>query len=418
MSVECVTLPVCVVIGASHGGVNFAFSLRKEGWQGRILLFDSDTTLPYHRPPLSKAYLSQDDSGELNLLKSADSYEKQKIELHFGQTITAINRQSKTLSLSNGEQQAYDVLLMATGARALIPPIEGLAEAKHAYPLRTAADVSHIRHAIQSCELKRVVIIGGGYIGLETAASLRKLGAQVTVLEREERILARVTAPYMSAYFQDLHQQQGVKVLTQKNVLSIFTEMQLNMVVCTDGREYAADLIVIGVGIRINHELAQDAALDIDNGIVVNEQAQTSDPSIYAIGDCANHFNPHYQRRIRLESVQNAVDQAKVAAAAICGKSPEYDTIPWFWSDQYDIKLQMVGLSQGYNDVLVRHEPGESAKFSVWYFQDQHLLALDAVNCAKAYVLATKCIKNQQVINKTNLLDTQQSLSAEMLLAP
>ncbi len=395
----------CVVIGASHGGVNFAFSLRKEGWEGRILLFDKDPVLPYHRPPLSKAYLTSADAIEKNALKSAESYQKSRIELKLGHSVSMVNRSEKNITLDNGDVQAYDTLVLATGARPIIPPIDGLKEASNVFALRTANDVEQIRKAMNAeGSQKNVVVIGGGYIGLETAASLKKLGANVTVLEREERILARVTAPEMSDFFEKLHAANDVAVLTNKNVVAITKDGALNRIECADSTSYEADIIIVGVGIHVNLELAKEAGLEIENGIKVDQEAKAA-TDIYAIGDCTYHYNPHYDRFIRLESVQNAVDQAKIAAAAICDKKPVYNTIPWFWSDQYDVKLQMVGLSTGYNKLVKRIEEGAANKFSIWYFKDDELLAVDAVNNAKAYVLGTKFIKNKNTIDQLKLAD-------------
>ncbi len=394
---------ICVVIGASHAGVNLAFSLRKEGWEGAILLFDKDPEIPYHRPPLSKTYLSNED---VNVLKSAESYQKENINLNLGILVRSINRTDKTITLSDGTNQTYDKLVIATGARPIIPPIPGIEKATHLYPLRTAEDVGHIRNAFHASKNKRVVIIGGGYIGLETAASIKKIGGVVTVLERETRILARVTAPEMSDFFMNLHAENGVEVLTDKNVTTIGNSKGVNTVTCADGSQFEADIIIVGVGIRVNLELAKEAGLVIENGILVDETACTNDNDIYAIGDCTFHFNPHYNCYVRLESVQNAVDQAKVAAAAISGKQPIYNTIPWFWSDQYDVKLQMVGLSEGYNETLIRKEESESTKTSIWYFKDDTLLAVDAINNPKAFVLGTKFIKDGSNIDKSKLADT------------
>lgn len=393
----------CLIIGASHAGVNFAFALRKEGWEGAIHLFDTDPTLPYHRPPLSKAYLTSLDDIDKNTLKAVESYEKEQIQLHLGQTVTSINRQRKSIFLKDGSEYRYDKLVMATGARPVIPPIEGIHAAHQLYPLRTAADVANIREAMG--EGKRVVIIGGGYIGLETAASLNKLGAKVTILEREARILARVTAPVLSQFFQNLHAEKGVVVLTGKNVISIRTDQEENTLLCSDGSSYTADIIIVGVGIHVNTELAEAAGLKLENGIKVDASTRTNDEDIYAIGDCTFHHNPHYDRYLRLESVQNAVDQAKVAAAAIGGKQPIYATIPWFWSDQYDVKLQMVGLSTGYTEALVRREEDNDRKFSVWYFKGDTLLAVDAVNNGKAYVLGMKFVKAGALVDKVKLID-------------
>ncbi|MGM8362036.1 NAD(P)/FAD-dependent oxidoreductase [Flavobacterium sp. ARAG 55.4] len=407
---------VCVIIGASHAGVNCATALRREGWEGEIILFDADPVLPYHKPPLSKVYLTSEDGIDKNLLKSEESYEKDNIRLRLGVWVSEINPDNKTVTLGDGTIQAYDKLVLATGARPIIPGISGLDTAKNVFPLRSAQNVTDIRNFMQTSAQKRVVVIGGGYIGLETAASLKKLGAEVVVLERESRILARVTAPEMSTFFHDLHHNHGVEVLTNKNVAVVENWGNTNEVACADGSRYIADMIIVGAGIFVNKELAEKANLTIENGILVDETTRTSDANIYAIGDCTYHFNPHYQRHIRLESVQNAVDQSKVAAAAICGKQPVYDSIPWFWSDQYDIKLQMVGLSQGYNQIVIRKEENPNS-FSVWYFQDETLLSVDAVNNAKAYVIGTKSIKDRKIIDKVKLTDTSLPLKLDTILA-
>lgn len=396
---------ICVVIGASHAGVNFAFTLRREGWEGEIILFDSDPEFPYHRPPLSKAYLLANDDSELDLLFPKENYEEDKITLQLGKTIASINRESKTITPSDGTNQHYDTLVLATGARPLIPPIEGINTAKNLFPMRTIADAKQIGAAVNSSGRKRVVIIGGGYIGLETAASLKKLGAEVTVLEREERVLERVTAPEMSVFFQKLHQDNDVNLLTKKNVTAIETLDDGNNIQCDDGSTYQADVIVVGVGIRVNAELAESAGLEIQNGIKVDVSARTNDAHIYAIGDCTYHHNPHYNQYIRLESVQNAVAQAKIAASAICGNDVSYDSIPWFWSDQFDIKLQMVGLSSGYDKVIERIEENNEKCRSVWYFIGDELLAVDAVNNGKAYILGGRFIKNRQKLDKIKLAD-------------
>ncbi|MEW4923506.1 FAD-dependent oxidoreductase [Algibacter sp. 2305UL17-15] len=396
----------CIIIGASHAGVNCAFNLRKEGWEGSIELFDVDPYLPYHRPPLSKAYLTSDDGLDKNLLKSAEAYEKEAIGLHLGVKVKSINREEKTISLEDDTTHSYTKLVIATGARPIIPPIPGIKTAKNLFPLRTATDVTNIKQTINTLSSKNVVVIGGGYIGLETAASLKKLGANVTVLERETRILQRVTAPVMSEYFGQLHQENGVTVLEGKNVTLIETDNEANTVICADGSKFDADMIIVGVGIFVNKELADASKIVTQNGILVDEQARTNDHDIYAVGDCTFHHNPHYDRHVRLESVQNAVDQSKVVAASICGQTPVYDTIPWFWSDQYDVKLQMVGLSEGYTEVIKREE-ADGKSFSVWYFKDDELLAVDAVNNAKAYVFGTKFIKDRLQVDKTKLVNPE-----------
>lgn len=407
---------ICVVIGASHSGVNFAFALRKEGWEGQIILFDSDPELPYHRPPLSKAYLSADDNSQLDLLFPKQNYENDNITLHLGKKVASIDKNTKTITTSDGIVQNYDKLVIATGARPFIPPINGIETAQNLFAMRTLEDAMQIGNAVKNSKTKRVVIIGGGYIGLETAASLKKLGANVTVLEREPRVLARITAPEMSDFFQELHSENGVSLLTNKNVVSIETSEKTNTITCDDNTSFLADVIVVGVGIKVNIELAKHIDLEIENGIKVNATAKTSDENIYAIGDCTFHFNPHYNRFIRLESVQNAVDQAKICAKAICENEVIYDAIPWFWSDQYDVKLQMVGLSTGYNQVVKRVEEDKEKCLSIWYFKDDELLAVDAVNNGKAYVLGGRFIKGKQKIDKEKLMDSSITITPKSFL--
>jgi 3-phenylpropionate/trans-cinnamate dioxygenase ferredoxin reductase subunit len=416
MSIENTSSETCVIIGASHAGVNFAFSLRREGWLGEIILYDSDPEFPYHRPPLSKSYLTSEEGTQHDLLFPKQNYETDAVILKLGKTISAINREDNSISLLDGTTQQYSKLIIATGARPFIPPIKGLDKATNVFPMRTAKDAIEIREALNKSPKKRVVIIGGGYIGLETAASLRKLGAEVTVLEREERVLSRVTAPEMSTFFEQLHSENGVSVLSNKNVTSIETIENSNEVFCDDNSSYKADVIIVGVGIKVNTELAQQAGLEIENGIKVDAKAKTNDDNIYAIGDCTYHFNPHYNRFIRLESVQNAVDQAKIAAKSICGEEVVYNTIPWFWSDQYDVKLQMVGLSTGYNQIIKRIEVDNPKSQSVWYFKNDELLAVDAINNAKAYVLGGRFVKGRQKIDKEKLMDTEIPIKPKSFL--
>lgn len=406
----------CIIIGASHGGVSVAFDLRKRGWAGNIVLIDKDPQLPYHRPPLSKTHLTGDKGINDILLRPQTSYDEQNITLMLGRTVESINRNARLLIMGNGETLAYNKLVMAVGARPIIPPIEGCHTSKQLFTIRDAQDAGRIKEALDKSIHKSVVIIGGGYIGLEAAASLKKLGASVTVLEREQRTLARVATPEVSRFFESLHAQHGVSIYTSKLVTKIHERDNTQAIECSDGSVFLADIIIMGVGIRVNTALAEAAGLALDNGIVVDECTRTSDENIFAVGDCTSHFNPHYNRTIRLESVQNAADQAKVAAATICGESTVYDKIPWFWSDQYNVKFQAVGLSPGYDMLIVRKEAGGNDSLSVWYFAGDTLLAVDAVNHPKAYVLGTKLIKGGQKIDKPNLADAQKDLSLSNIL--
>ena len=408
----------CLIVGASHAGVNLAFLLRRQGWAGEIALFDRDPELPYHRPPLSKGFLSGDTSVEESSLKNKESYEQANIKLHLGVTVESISPTKQALRLISGETHVYDRLVLATGASAFLPPIPGLKDNDKIFTLRTAADARHIRQAYQGADGKRVVVIGGGYIGLEAAASLRKLGGEVTVLEREDRVLARVTSPEMSAFFTELHTGRGVTIATGHQVTAITTEKNHVMVTCDKGIHYPADLVIVGVGVTVNSSLAVAANLQTANGISVNERMQTSDQKIYAIGDCTNFYHPVYGRELRLESVQNAIDQAKVTAANLCGTAAAYDAIPWFWSDQYDVKLQMCGLSTGYNRLVMRREAdADEHQRSYWYFADDRLLAVDAVNSARAYMLGMKLLKEGKSPDPEKLADPGVALHPKHLMA-
>ncbi|MBN7813362.1 FAD-dependent oxidoreductase [Algoriphagus sp. H41] len=392
----------CVVIGASHAGVSFAFALRKEGWQGGIVLIDQDPDLPYHRPPLSKSYLANPGNG-LSLLKAQESYEKEQIQLKLGIKVTTLDRESKALRLSDGNVLSYDKLVFATGARAWMPQLNGMEPGMPLFTLRNAGDMRRIQQRVGQSTSKRALIVGGGFIGLELAASFRKMGLAVAVMEREERVLSRVTAPELSSYFEKLHRSQGVEVLLGQEVKAIRPSKNGLQVSIMDNLSIEADLLVFGVGIRVNSELAEQTGLDATGGIAVDGQCRTADKHIYAIGDCTLHYNPYYERHLRLESVQNAVDQAKTAAAALMGKPEVYDALPWFWSDQYDLKLQMVGLSQGYDHSVLRRE-GEHS-FSLWYFKEGRLLAVDAVNVPKAYVWGTKYLKERTALDSEKVGD-------------
>ncbi|KAA2219680.1 NAD(P)/FAD-dependent oxidoreductase [Maribacter flavus] len=395
----------CAIVGASHAGANCAMELRKQGWEGAIVLIDADENLPYHRPPLSKAYLSLTDGGDFNPLFAAERYEEENITLALGVTVTAADATSKTLALSNGTSVKYDALVLATGASAFVPPIPGIETCSGVHVLRSAKDALAIQAGFKNAKDKNIVVIGGGYIGLETAASLQKMSGKVTVLECEERLLARVAPAALAHFFQELHTAKGVTIKTGVSAQDILQTKDGTTVTGTDGVTYPADLVLVGVGVRPNSVLAEKLGTTLENGIKVNEQLQTSVANVYAIGDVAQFYHPRYQKWMRLESVQNAVDQARAVAANILGIPTNYNALPWFWSDQYHIKLQMVGLSHGYTDLVVRKEDDKEDCFSIWYFKDDALLAVDAVNNGKAFVLGTKFIKNNTLVDKEKLAD-------------
>lgn len=393
----------CVIIGGSHAGVSAAFALRKHGWQGEIDIYEKSQFLPYQRPPLSKTFLYEEQSKDQLLIKSASNYGDQNIQLYLDTPITTIERENKNVVTDKGERVRYDYLIYACGAKAAVPSIQGIQQSSAIFCVRDLNDIIGIKERLSSYQTTpRAVVIGGGYIGLEIASSLRKMHVDVVLLERERRLLQRVSVEEVSDYFEQLHVKNGVNIFKQKNVASIEELNEKLEVQCEDGSKFITDIIILGVGIQRNITLAKDAGLSIEKGIVVDQHCLTNDPAIYAIGDCTIHYNTKYNLQLSLESIQNANDQAKVAASNICGQVMTYDPVPWFWSDQYDTKLQTVGIFSGYTDKIVRQETDKLNSSSIWYFKNETLLAVDAINHPKAYVLASRVIKKNQLVNKEN----------------
>lgn len=391
-----------IVVGGGHAGAQLVASLRQEGWQGEILLIGDESALPYQRPPLSKAYLAGKSTVSDLAIRSADFYTKQGIQILNG-TVESIDRLEKCLSLSTGETMHYDELALCTGTRPRRLPVRG-AELPGVYYLRTAADVDLIREAaVPGC---RAVIVGGGYIGLETAASLRTLGLEVTLLEATERVLQRVTAPDVSAFFDRIHRGEGVDIRTGARVEAFTGDTRVREVALAGGEVVQADLVVVGIGVEPNTELAANAELTIADGIVIDDHARTSDPHILAAGDCASHEMARYGRRIRLESVSSAREQAKVAASTICGKSKEVAALPWFWSDQYDLKLQIAGLSTGYDEVVLSGDPASDRDFTCFYLRDGVLIAADCVNRPRDFMFSKRVIEQQLPVDRSELVHT------------
>lgn len=390
-----------VIVGASHAAAQAVDSLRREGHTGRMLLVGDEPQLPYQRPPLSKKYLSGELPPERLWIRPAAFYEQQGCELMLGRRVTAIDRRAGTVALEDGTRLDYGRLLLATGSRARTCEVPG-ADLPGIHSLRTLGDVDAIRAGIASG--RRVVIVGAGYIGLECAASLVKLGLAVTVLEMADRVMSRVVAPEMSEFYAAEHRAHGVDVRLGQRVLAFEGSGRVAAVACDGGVRYPADLVIVGIGIVPNVELAAEAGIECDNGIAVDRHCRTSDPRVYAIGDCASHPSPRYGRRIRLESVDNAFEQAKTAAANLCGRAVVHDRVPWFWSDQFELKLQIVGLSQGYDRVILRGDHARRS-FSCCYLQGDELIALDAVNQTKDFMAARKLIADRARFDLARLAD-------------
>ena len=375
-----------VIVGASHAACELIASLRKFGWQGEITMIGEESMLPYHRPPLSKAYFQGQMEKAKLLIKPESAYAQ--VDTYLSTRALSIDRETKSVRLDSGEDVFYSKLILATGTRARYLPVDGgdLPCIKY---LRTVADVDDIKNSL-SADAK-LLIVGGGYIGLEVAASAVKQGNRVTVLEAMDRVLARVTSPVVSEFYQNMHSQEGVDIRLNARLDKFQQIDDQYLALLADGEQLEFDCAIVGIGVIPNIELAEDAGLACDNGIIVDEFTRTADPFIYAVGDCSNHPNLIYQRRIRLESVPNAAGQAKSAALAICGQDQAYDQLPWFWSDQYDVKLQTAGLLEGYDDYQVDGDIA-SGKFSVSYFCDGKLIALDALNSPAAFMKSKKLI--------------------------
>jgi 3-phenylpropionate/trans-cinnamate dioxygenase ferredoxin reductase component len=392
----------CVIVGGSHAAAQLGASLRQGGWEGKISIVGDEAIPPYHRPPLSKAYLAGDKHSDELLIRPTSFYEKSNIDLVLGNRVTGVDREAKVITLHDGGSIPYTKLALTTGARVRKLALPGH-ELDGVFYLRDLDDVDRIRGFVGKG--KSAVIIGGGYIGLETAASLRKLGMEVTVLEALPRVLQRVTAPEVSAFYTRVHGEEGVKIVTEAAVESLQGTASVEAVSLADGTNLKADMVIIGVGVIPATELAEAAGLDVDNGIVVDEFARTSDHDIVAVGDCTNHYNPIYDRRLRLESVQNATDQAKTAANTLCGKLEPYNTLPWFWSDQYDLKLQIAGLSQGFDQVVIRGDSESGRSFAAFYFQQGRLIAVDAINRPKEFMSTRRALAAGKSADPAQLAD-------------
>jgi len=390
----------CIIVGGSHAGAQIAISLRAEGWDSAILVISNEAHLPYHRPPLSKGFVSGDKTLDDILLRPASYFEKHNIEFLFNVNVESIDRVKQCVACSDGVSRSYTKLALATGARVREISLPGSDLAGIHY-LRSAHDADAIR--ADTSVAKSAVIVGGGYIGLELAASFRKTGMDVTVLEMGSRVLARVAAAQVSEFYTRIHQDEGVNVITQTSAESFLGTDRVDTVRGTNGNDYAADVVIIGVGVVPNIELASDAGLEIDNGIVVNEYAQTSDPDIVAAGDCTFHPNTLLGHSLRLESVPNATEQAKSAAASICGNKKLYSSLPWFWSDQYDLKLQIAGVNSGYDQVIIRGDIDSSRSMAAFYLKDGKVIAADCINRASEFAVVKKALSKKLAINVSEL---------------
>ena len=387
-----------VVVGAGQAGSAVVAKLRGLGFDGQITLVGEEPAPPYQRPPLSKAYLMGEMEEERLWLRSNAFYAEQNITLRLGEKVGAIDRAAKTLTVGD-DTLSYDHLVLTTGSTPRRLPAAIGGDLAGVYTVRTLADVDAMR--AEFAPGRRVVIVGGGYIGLEAAAVARKLGLEVTVLEMAPRILQRVAAPETSDYIRALHQAHGVTILESTGLDRLLGTGHVAGVRLQDGRELPADFVIAGVGILPGQALAEAAGLELDNGIKTDAHGRTSDPFIWSAGDCASF--PYKGGRIRLESVGNAIDQAEVVAENILGAGKDYIAKPWFWSDQYACKLQIAGLNTGYDNIVTRGPEGEGVSF--WYYQGDTLLAVDAMNDPRGYMVGKRLIEAGKSPDKAKVAD-------------
>lgn len=395
-----------LIVGGGHAGAMAAIGLRQKGFTGSVAMVGDETALPYERPPLSKAYLTGALEQNRLYLRKAEFWQERDIDVRLGATVARLNAAEKTATLSTGETLRFNWCILATGGRVRPLPVPG-ADLPGVHYLRTLADVDGIRDSLKPGA--RLAVIGGGYIGLEVAASARKLGHEVALIEALDRVLARVTSPVVSRFFEARHRLEGVDVRLDTGVAAIEGEARVAGVRLASGEVIPADAVVVGIGIIPNCELAIEAGLACDNGIVVDEFCRTANPDIFAIGDVARHPNQYAPGPVRVESVQNAVDQAKTVVGVITGNPVAYADLPWFWSDQYDIKLQTAGLAIDYDEIIVRGSP-EQAPFSACYLRDGKLVAIDCINSIKDFMAAKKLITTGVVLDRARLADPAVAL--------
>ena len=387
-----------VIVGASHAAAELVPSLKKFGWQGEVALIGEEALLPYQRPPLSKAYFQGELEKSKLLIRPESAYEH--VDTHLNTRATKINPDAKTVELESGESLTYSKLVLATGTSARKLPLAG-ADADYIHTLRTFDDVESLRDSIP--DNGTLLIVGAGYIGLEVAASAVKQGKSVVVLEAQERVLQRVTSPVVSEFYTQQHRAHGVDIRLGAQLESFEDVDGVRAAVLKDGSRIQFDSALVGIGVIPNSELAEDIGLTCDNGIVVDEQCRTDNQDIYAVGDVSNQFSTLYQQRMRLESVPNALEQAKKTAASICQKEFPDTFVPWFWSDQYDLKLQTAGMFNGYDELVVRSV--DDKKMAVFYLKDKRLLACDAINSPADFMVSKKLIMQKTELDSNDLAD-------------
>ena len=396
-----------VIIGAGQSAIQCITSLKKEGYSGSITLVGEEEHLPYQRPPLSKGFLEDSINKERLYFKKLDFFTENKIQLHLGSSAEKVDMENNKVYLSDRSELEFDKLVFATGSRVRHLDFPGSDLSSIRY-LRGLDDAESIKNDLKISQ--NLVVIGAGYIGLEVAAIAAKNNISVSVIEMADRVMNRTVDPQISQYYLELHQKNGVTFKFNTSLEEIKGDKSVQSVICSDGTEIKADTVIIGAGIIPNFELAEDAGIDCTNGIEVDEYGRTNLKNIYACGDCTNHPNKLLNKNLRLESVHNAMEQAKTVASSIMSNPSEYSQIPWFWSDQYDHKLQIVGLSGDHDTVTMRGDTSDS-KFMLFYTREDELIAVDSINNPKEFLICRKLVTNKVKIKPSMISDPTTNLN-------
>ena len=395
-----------VIVGGGQSAAQCVLTLKRNDFKNKITLISEEKHIPYQRPPLSKEYLSDEVALERVYMKSKEFYDQNNVEIISSTKVIAIDRSKKSLTLSNTENLQYENLVLATGSRVRKLEVEGSHLSNINY-LRTIEEADQLKKYFKLG--KKLVVIGAGYIGLEVAAAAIKKGLGVTVIEMADRVMNRTVDPIISKYFDSLHRSKGAEIILNAALERFEGRKQVEKVICSNGKILEADGVVVGVGIMPNQEIAKSAGLTCNNGIVVDEYGRTEDPFIFACGDCTNHPNPSLNKNLRLESVHNALEQAKTVAFSLIGKPKKYDQVPWFWSDQYEEKLQIVGLSGDHDEIVTRGSMAEG-NFMLFYLKKGELIAINSVNNPKEFLISKKLVANKLKISSDVLCDQSTDL--------
>ncbi len=396
-----------LIIGAGQSAIQCISTLKKEGYSGSITLVGEEEHLPYQRPPLSKGFLEDSLNKERLYFKKLEFFTENKVQLYLGLSAEKLEIDNQKVYLSDNSVLEFDKLVFATGSRVRLLDFPG-SELKSIFYLRDLDDAEAIKKDLETSE--NLVIIGAGYIGLEAAAIAAKKNKKVTIIEMADRVMNRTVDPQISEYYLNLHESYGVKFHFNTSLETINEVSNSLEVVCSDGTGVKADSVLIGAGVVPNIELAEEAGINCDNGIIVNEFGQTNFKNIYACGDCTNHPNKILNKNLRLESVHNAMEQAKTVASSVMNNPMEYNQVPWFWSDQYDHKLQIVGLSGDHDMVTMRGNTND-AKFMLFYTKDEELIAVDAINNPKEFLISRKLVSNKVKIKPKVISDLNTNLN-------